>query len=136
VVAVPGGPAVTVVSVHLGLDPAERVRQARMVLDQLPAIGPAPYVIAGDLNEPPGGPGWEVLGALVQDVAPTGEPTFPARAPRRRIDGVLASAGMVVHSARVVGAADGADPDDLVAASDHLPVVADLVVRSGLPVDS
>jgi endonuclease/exonuclease/phosphatase family metal-dependent hydrolase len=137
VVAVPGGPAVTVVSVHLGLDAAERVRHARLVLDRLPEIGPAPYIIAGDLNEPPDGPAWQVFDAVVRDVAPGGGTTFPARAPRRRIDGLFASVGVVVQSARVVGVADGIDPADLVAASDHLPVVAELLIGSTpLAVDS
>jgi endonuclease/exonuclease/phosphatase family metal-dependent hydrolase len=130
VVAVPGGPAVTVVSVHLSLDGGERSRHARLILDQVQASGPAPYVIAGDLNEPPDGPAWRTFAGLVEDTSRDVGSTFPTRAPRRRIDAVLASAGVVVQSTRVVGIADGVDPADLLAASDHLPVVADLRVAS------
>jgi endonuclease/exonuclease/phosphatase family metal-dependent hydrolase len=128
VVAVPGGPAFTVASIHLGLDPQERVRHAEAVLSRVQRFGPAPYVVAGDLNEPPGGPAWRLLtrdlvdGAA--DEATDGSPTFPARAPRQRIDAVLASAAVV--SVRVPGPSDGIDPTDLATASDHLPVVADL----------
>jgi endonuclease/exonuclease/phosphatase family metal-dependent hydrolase len=146
VVAVPGGPTLTVASVHLGLGADERQRLAALVLGQLQASGPAPYVVAGDFNEPPGGPAWRVFGAVVRDASaalagaggaagPGGASgsggaglTFPARAPRQRIDAVLVSAGLLVHSVRVVGVADGVDPADLLAASDHLPVVVDLQI--------
>jgi endonuclease/exonuclease/phosphatase family metal-dependent hydrolase len=108
VVALPGGRSVTVASVHLILQPQERERHARILLDRLRAFGPAPYVVAGDLNEPPGGPAWRVLGVAVRDAA------------------VLVSPGLVVHSVRVVGPDDGVAAADLRAASDHLPVIADL----------
>ncbi|MCV2488941.1 endonuclease/exonuclease/phosphatase family protein [Geodermatophilus sp. YIM 151500] len=49
--------------------------------------------------------------------------TFPSRAPHRRIDHVWVSDGVAVTAAHVVGAAG---------ASDHLPVVVDLEVRSGV----
>lgn len=132
VVGVPGGPSVTVASVHLSLVAGERVLHARLVSDQLQRLGSAPYVIAGDLNEPPGGPAWSAFGTAFRDaggaasVAAAGEPTFPARSPRDRIDAVLVSDGVLVESVRVPGVADGVDPVDLVQASDHLPVVADL----------
>jgi endonuclease/exonuclease/phosphatase family metal-dependent hydrolase len=129
VVGVAGGPSVTVASVHLSLVPEERVRHARLLCDRLRAWGPAPYIIAGDLNEPPGGPAWVAFGSSLGDAAGStemGEPTFPARSPRQRIDAVLVSEGLVVESIRLPGAADGVDPIDLVHASDHLPVVADL----------
>jgi endonuclease/exonuclease/phosphatase family metal-dependent hydrolase len=137
VVGVPGGPSLTVASVHLSLVPEERVRHARLVWDRLQALGPAPYVVAGDLNEPPGGSAWEAFGPALRDAvgSAAGEPTFTARSPRRRIDAVLVSEGVVVESIRVPGAADGVDPVDLVQASDHLPVVADLRIRLRSPGD-
>jgi endonuclease/exonuclease/phosphatase family metal-dependent hydrolase len=49
--------------------------------------------------------------------------TFPARGPRKRIDQVWVSTGIEVTSARVL---DGEG------ASDHLPFVVDLAVRSGV----
>jgi endonuclease/exonuclease/phosphatase family metal-dependent hydrolase len=124
VVAVPGGPAFTVASIHLGLDPQERARHAEALLARVQRFGPAPYVVAGDLNEPPGGPAWRVLTAGLADGAVEGSATFPARMPRQRIDAVLATAGFV--SVRVPGTEDGVDPTELATASDHLPVVADL----------
>jgi endonuclease/exonuclease/phosphatase family metal-dependent hydrolase len=132
VVGVPGGPPVTVASVHLSLDPEERRRHARLVLDALRSFGPAPYVVAGDLNEAPHGPAWEALGELVGDPvgvgAGTAAATFPARSPRQRIDAVLVSSGLLVESVRVPGPEEGVDPVDLAVASDHLPVVADVRV--------
>lgn len=138
VVGVPGGPSVTVASVHLSLDPDERRRHARVVLGALRSFGPAPYVVAGDLNEGPDGPAWAEFADLVRDPVVAGEAggaaaaTFPARSPRHRIDAVLVSAGVVVESFRVPGPDDGVDAVDLALASDHLPVVADLrVTKAG-----
>jgi endonuclease/exonuclease/phosphatase family metal-dependent hydrolase len=134
VVGVPGGPSVTVASVHLSLDPAERRRHARLVLAALKSFGPAPYVVAGDLNEGPDGPVWVEFAELVRDAVDAGVgdggglATFPARSPRQRIDAVLVSDGVVVESLRVPGPDDGVDPVDLALGSDHLPVVADLRV--------
>jgi endonuclease/exonuclease/phosphatase family metal-dependent hydrolase len=119
---------VTVASVHLSLLPEERRAHARAVVSALRGLGPAPYVVAGDLNEPPDGPAWGEFGELVGDAAPTGAPTFPARSPRQRIDAVLVSAGVEIEAVRVPGPDDQVDPVDLALASDHLPVVADLLV--------
>jgi endonuclease/exonuclease/phosphatase family metal-dependent hydrolase len=115
VVALPGGPSFTVASVHLSGQPQERDRHAQLLLDQIRAFGPAPYVVAGDLAEPPGGAVWRVFGAAVRDAA------------------VLVSPGLVVHSARVVGPDDGVAAADLLAASDHLPVMADLELVAVAP---
>jgi endonuclease/exonuclease/phosphatase family metal-dependent hydrolase len=132
VVGVPGGPSITVVSVHLSLVAEERVQHAHLVRDALGELGPAPYIVAGDLNEPPDGAAWAAFGPLLQDAVGSsadGEPTFPARTRQHRIDGVLVSDGLVVESVRVPGAPEGVDPADLLLASDHLPVVADLRIE-------
>jgi endonuclease/exonuclease/phosphatase family metal-dependent hydrolase len=136
-VVLPGGAEACAVSVHLPLRPAERLDHSRRVLDRLRELAPPPYVVAGDLNEPPGGPSWTQLGELVHDVVPqlmghAGVPplTYPARSPRHRIDAVLVSAGVRVRSLRVAGAAEGLRPDVLTSASDHLPLVADLTLPS------
>lgn len=132
VVAVPGGPEVTVASVHLSLDADERRRHAATVLAQLQDRFAAPYVVAGDLNEPPGSPAWQVLGDLLRDAVPLSatagadQPTYPARSARRRIDAVFVSPDVVVESVRIAGPGDGVDPADLSRATDHLPLVADL----------
>lgn len=129
------GVPLLVASTHLGLDAAERSRHAGEVLDLLahevatrPAAGP-PVVLGGDLNETADGPAWRaLLSRGLRDAfaeAPSGGgPTFPARAPRRRIDAVLVDPRL-----ELLGA--GVPPIEglvLAAASDHCPVVADVVL--------
>jgi endonuclease/exonuclease/phosphatase family metal-dependent hydrolase len=122
---------VRVVSVHLSLDPLERARHLTRILAEVEAT-PGPCVVVGDLNEQPGGETWRRLGELLRDahVEPVHRPfgdapaeparTFSAVRPRRRIDAVLASPGLVPRGAWV--------PEDAAArrASDHLPIVAEL----------
>ncbi len=129
-VATADGGQLTAVSVHLPLRQRERVDHSRRVLARLRALSTPPYVVAGDLNELPGGPSWTALAELVHDVVASqvGEPgaTYPARAPRLRIDAVLLSDAVAVDRLRVAGREDGLGDDVLQAASDHLPLVADL----------
>jgi endonuclease/exonuclease/phosphatase family metal-dependent hydrolase len=121
------GLAFTVACLHLPLEPELRVRHARLAASAL-ARRPGPYVVCGDFNEPPGSPAWQELTALASDPAPDAEPTFPAGREHVRLDAVLVSAGVrVVHHA--IGAVDRAD---VVAATDHLPVVVDLEPLGGL----
>lgn len=117
-----GGARVTVASTHLGLDAAERVRHLRELLAAVEALPSPLSVIAGDLNEGPEGPVWRHLAEQwgVDTCAGTGEPTFPARRPRARIDGVFVQGPVVVDGCRVV------DHPDVLVASDHRPVVTDL----------
>lgn len=130
-VRLPGCPALTVVSVHLPLRADERVRHTAMVLDRLRAAD-TPYVVAGDLNEPPSGQAWAALRTVLRDAADvlpgTGAPTYPAAAAHRRIDAVLVSPGLGVSRLAVAGAAEHLWPADLRLASDHLPLIADLVL--------
>jgi endonuclease/exonuclease/phosphatase family metal-dependent hydrolase len=122
----PDGTRCTVSSVHLSLRESERVAHANLVLRGLARWGGAPYIVGGDLNEPPQGPSWSVLRERLQDVAPDGEHTFPAAGPRRRIDALLVSPGVRVLAAWVAGEPDGLSQSTLARASDHLPVLADL----------
>jgi len=122
-----GGARLGVASMHLGLSEAERERHLGEVLGHLHRLDAQQLVLAGDLNECPERPRWQALAARLRDahaVAPSGgSPTFPARGPRHRIDGVFASGGVEVLRCGV--------PEDvpgLAEASDHLPVVADLLV--------
>ncbi len=120
-VALPGGGELTAVSVHLSLRAEERERHAAMVLEAL--AGAQPLVVAGDLNEESDGGAWrqlDVPGRLGL-VGPDG-PTYPARAPRRRLDVVFAS-----PSLRVLPHMPVALPDAVWArASDHRPAWVDL----------
>jgi endonuclease/exonuclease/phosphatase family metal-dependent hydrolase len=117
-----------VVSVHLGLAPVERNAHVSELTDVCAGLAGAPIVLGGDLNATPDqrAPGW--LADRCWDAwatAGVGEgATFPAREPTARIDYVFASAGLSVASAVVVAAPD---------ASDHLPVVVELVIKDPLP---
>jgi endonuclease/exonuclease/phosphatase family metal-dependent hydrolase len=117
----PGGPAFQVAGVHLGLDPAERRAHVAELLAGLSASR-LPAVVAGDLNEPAGGPSWQALATLVTDPAPEAAATFSVARPRRRIDVVLAGPGIEI----VDYAQWQPDPRDAALASDHLPVLARL----------
>lgn len=112
---------VRVVSVHLSLDGAERAHHVHRLL-LLVAATQGPCVVAGDLNEPPGGRSWRSLGLHLRDVTPATGPTYPTAAPVHRIDAVHAT-GVVATGAQVV-------PGEAVRrASDHLPVVVDLTTH-------
>lgn len=107
-----------VICVHLGLSARERSRQLVRIL---PLVAAAPScVVAGDLNEPPGGPVWRRLGLALRDLAPQAGPTFPAHGPDTRIDAVLGTRGVMSSGARTV------IDEAARRASDHLPVVVDV----------
>jgi endonuclease/exonuclease/phosphatase family metal-dependent hydrolase len=133
-----GDARVTVASVHLGLDAQERVGHAAEVLTALDATCPSDHgdgvaVVAGDLNERPGGAAWEALGGRLRDawaLAPTGgELTYPASGPRARIDAVLVDPGV-----RVVSCGVPPLTSDMSAATDHRPVVAELLFGESAPI--
>jgi endonuclease/exonuclease/phosphatase family metal-dependent hydrolase len=113
-------------SVHLGLRPAERRNHAEQLVRILRALN-GPLVVGGDLNELPGGRAvthlterllWDAW-LLGGDVA--GE-TYPADEPTARIDYLFVSEGIRVERAIVPPL------PDVHLASDHRPVVAELVV--------
>jgi endonuclease/exonuclease/phosphatase family metal-dependent hydrolase len=114
-----GGCRFTAVGTHLGLTPDERARQARRLLGLVAPDAPPP-VLAGDLNEEPGGAVSAVLSERLVDAAVAGgdpgTPTFSTRSPRRRIDQVWADPGLPVTGYDVL------DSADVRAASDHFPV--------------
>ena len=114
-------PGVTVVVTHLGLTPDERIRHAKQLMAELEGVED-PVVLGGDLNEqPPGAAVGVLLGRFRDTFAAVAEPSFthPAESPLRRIDYVMVS-GLEVSGAAVLP----------MVASDHLPVVVDLEVRS------
>lgn len=117
------GARLLVASTHLGLDRKERAVHAQEVLTLLAGVAAPHAVLAGDLNEKPGGQAWRALddGGL-RDLGPGSGPTFPAAAPRKRIDAVLGSPGVEAVDYRVV------DLPGVERASDHRPVLALLQV--------
>lgn len=118
-VRLPGHRSVSVVSVHLSLQAPERATHMATVLASIPE--PEPLVLAGDLNEGVDGLAWAALARRLRVV--TGDaPTFPAANPHRRIDVIFASSALSAGPGRPVDL----DRADLLAATDHLPVWADL----------
>jgi endonuclease/exonuclease/phosphatase family metal-dependent hydrolase len=132
------GAALWVTATHLSTgDPARRAAQVAAVAEL--HTGPMETgVVVGDFNAGPDAPELGALRTRFTDawhLARAREDragwrfwhhhhgeTFPARGPHKRIDQVWVSAGIGVAAAHVVDAAG---------ASDHLPLVVDLLVRSG-----
>jgi endonuclease/exonuclease/phosphatase family metal-dependent hydrolase len=110
---------VRVISTHLGLVQAERLSHVRRVLLVVDS-SPWPVVLAGDLNERPGGPTWARLLTRLHDVSESVGSTYPATGPQYRIDAVLATAGVTGSGAHVLSG------DDVRTGSDHSPVVVDV----------
>ncbi len=98
---------------HLDLAADARRDTARRVRAAAPPG--VPLVLGADVNEQPGGDAWQLLAAGLTDAG--GQPTFPAGRPTRRLDVLLVDPALTVVSHR-------AEPTS---ASDHLPVVVDVV---------
>ncbi|MFC4119419.1 endonuclease/exonuclease/phosphatase family protein [Nonomuraea zeae] len=127
------GVRLAVGSLHLDLNGPARVHHAAEAVALMEGVAArygAAIVLGGDINERPHQPAWRYLAGRLADchaAAPEGDGlTFPAKSPSARIDGVFAA-----RETRVVSCG-GAEVTsaDLSAASDHLPVVAEL--RLGL----
>lgn len=122
------GARVHVYTTHLDYraDPSVRQTQVEETLDILADDAGESRVLVGDLNATPEAPELAPLWPILTDTwaaapaAGTGL-TYPAITPTKRIDYVTASTEVEVVASHV--------PET--AASDHLPVVADLVVRRG-----
>jgi endonuclease/exonuclease/phosphatase family metal-dependent hydrolase len=118
------GVQIAAASVHLGQDTAERARHLTEITGALADVsGAVASVIAGDVNEEPGATTWERLTSEFTD-AGAAEPAFtsPAQNPTRRVDGIFVRGGAKISRYEVLGSRDVED------ASDHRPVVAEVVV--------
>lgn len=111
---------IRVLSVHLGLSEEERRRHLVRLGHLVRSTTSAGVVVAGDLNEEPGGPTRRALERHLRDVTSTVGPTFPTRRPHRRLDAVLVGPGLAARGARRV------QDERTRVASDHLPVVVDV----------
>ncbi|MGH8798784.1 MAG: endonuclease/exonuclease/phosphatase family protein [Casimicrobiaceae bacterium] len=113
------GSPLRVLATHLGLRPAERRAQVRGLLKTLEAETPHPTLLLGDLNE------WFLWGRPLRWLhahfqATPSPASFPARAPLLALDRIWVEPrallqGLWVHTGPAARAA-----------SDHLPVVAEL----------
>jgi endonuclease/exonuclease/phosphatase family metal-dependent hydrolase len=122
------GSRLTVAAVHLGVSDGERVAHAEELTDML-AGAPPPLIVGGDLNESPEAPAVAWIAERYFDAfsrAGTGPgETFPAGRPRARIDYLFVTDDIRVAEVRV-----GDDPE-MLEASDHRPVIADLELDGG-----
>jgi endonuclease/exonuclease/phosphatase family metal-dependent hydrolase len=127
-----GGARLSVLSAHLSLDSAERYEQSGLLLDRLTGLGEPHAVAGGDLNDRPDGRAFTRLTGRLQDAWAAkpwgGELTSPAERPHQRIDALFATPGIEVLGCGVPHALPGVTRADLLAASDHLPVLASLRV--------
>lgn len=114
------GAFVHVYATHLDYRPDPSVRQAQVadMLGILAADG-GPKVLVGDFNAEPSAPELAALWTPLRDAAPNAGPTYPAAEPVSRIDLITVSPDVAVVGAQAVATV----------ASDHRPVVADLLVR-------
>jgi endonuclease/exonuclease/phosphatase family metal-dependent hydrolase len=116
------GGTFTVSGSHLATDPAERPAQAALWKQALDGVE-GPVIAAADLNEGPGGGAWRTVeDGLVSSTA--GTFTYPATLPARLIDGLFVTPDITVERYEVV------ESDAARRASDHLPVLADLMLPS------
>lgn len=118
------GRPVRVFNTHLDYrkDPAVRTTQVQQMIAFIGDLD-VPTLVFGDLNAAPDAPELQPLLTRLHDAwagSSSPGPTYPADVPRERIDYVLVSPQFTVRSIRV--------PETQ--ASDHRPVVAELVLRN------
>ncbi len=119
-----------VISLHLGLNPAERAVHRNIILHRIHVLGTRRCIVAGDLNESPAGPSWQAFGRRLRDAIGDESGgslcTFPSQRPRLRIDGVFVGEDFIVEDVCVPSG------DNTRAASDHLPTVVRVRLREVL----
>ena len=110
-----------VLSVHLSVNPAERVQQAKRLCEVAKGLK-GPMLLLGDLNDVPSSEVYQLLTTKsgLFDLAPPRlreRETFSVKQPNRRIDYILGR-GVEVLNYQVV---------DLSVSSDHYPVWAEII---------
>jgi endonuclease/exonuclease/phosphatase family metal-dependent hydrolase len=117
-------PLLRVLATHLGLRPGERREQVRRILAKVERESPHPTLLMGDLNE------WYLWGRPLRWLhshfrhRPVAPRTFPARRPVFALDRIWVSPSDALRSLT-----RHASPLARIA-SDHLPLVAEIVVSS------
>ncbi len=134
-------PPLAVYSLHLGLRPEQRRAHCTRIAEEI--VGSRlPTVVLGDFNESPDGPCWADLAqaCAAGDHPGHAGPSFPARAPQRTIDAILVSRHLTVRKFfACTPGAEALSPEfsaDLIAASDHLPVLAEVSFHPEDPAQS
>ena len=121
--------AIDVLNTHLGLGRRERLMQAQLLAgtEWVGKIGPEnPVIMMGDFNSLPGSPAFRLLAGKLRDVRTLVTPsprlrTYPTRCPLLAVDHIFVNERLNVNSVSVVR------NDKTRVASDHFPIVADLV---------
>ena len=109
-----------VVACHLSLTREGRAVEVEQVLAVASTLR-GPVIVAGDLNEKPGGPSWQRLQqAGFADHGSHEWRTYPADNPTTRIDALLVRGSVKVEQHGDPGVAEELQ----VAASDHRPILA------------
>ena len=120
------GSRFAVAGTHLDVQPDPRLRHVGELHAAIERLVPAevPTVVAGDVNDRPGSPSWDLLTSERTDAfaaAGEGSPfTSTATNPHQTIDGVFADPRITVRSACVLGS------PDVHIASDHRPLLVEL----------
>jgi endonuclease/exonuclease/phosphatase family metal-dependent hydrolase len=121
----PGGARFVVAGSHLATDPADRPGQATLFRAELARIR-LPLVAGADLNDTPKGEAWRIVADGLVDAAVTAgcddRLTYPCADPRRRIDAIFVDPRIAVAGFDVL------DTEQARRASDHFPVLADLII--------
>lgn len=116
-----GTTRIALVVCHLGLHILGRGRELEQILQRCRSFG-TPYLLAGDLNEEPDGPVWKRLAEEgLTDLGADAGPTFSSTNPHKRIDGAHVTPPL---QGRILPTP--AAPEDLAAASDHLPMLIEI----------
>lgn len=113
-----------VAAIHLGLRPADQLRQAEALLAALAREAPMPTMVMGDLNA------WAPRGATVSLLARVFEPSQPLRSfhttmPMAALDRIFLGDGLRFRHVALHRSALS------LRASDHLPVVAEVERADG-----
>ena len=120
------GTRFAVAGTHLDVVEPPRLRHVAELDAALSAHVPAgtPTIVAGDVNDKPGTATWQAVESGRVDVFTradgTGPYTSTARNPHQVIDGIFVDPRIAVRCARVL------DQPDVLIASDHRPVFAEL----------
>ncbi|MCZ8514259.1 endonuclease/exonuclease/phosphatase family protein [Paenibacillus filicis] len=108
---------------HLSLNPLSRKKQIDFIADKITEDRP-PVIIAGNWNMKPGGKAWRKISGILKDCYATASTpchTFPSLRPVMKIDYIFTSRNIHVASVEVI--------KKIPAASDHLPLIATLILN-------